>query len=441
MPSQVKHALFVAAAALVSFGLAGPGTADAAGLAAARATTPVFVQKTPPATAVAGRPYGYTFKASGTPAPTYKLSTGSWAWLHLNATSGAVSGTVPAGIASFKYTVTAANAAGTATAGPFTVQITGTAGPYVTLLFSRTEMNAADNCVPTSQNIATLDMMVAPFLKSLGMPATGTIQTVPTRATTRFCTHYGDSLGASWADAANLATNFGWSFGSHTATYPANLDVLTPERSYAETCGSAATIDSYGLPGGHGIIAYPGAQAAPVKLQTTYSAKCFAWGRKYSSTGITSSSAGATAPYWQYTYGLGGGACNNPSASCYNILSRSRVYSLPGPIITRIKALKPGQWFTLQAFILVTGKNPAYTKNGTRWDCTATDPNLHWANDNERYCYSDWRQIVNAIAAVPHVIVTGPLAVGMAFGRPATYKSGGSGLPAAVIGRSPGCAR
>ena len=409
--------IVLAAAALVALTLTSAAAATAG-------TPPVFVHKAPPVTAVAGEPYSYTFSASGDPAPSYALSTGAWSWLSINAATGTVSGTVPAGITSFSYTVTAANTAGTATAGPFAIQVTGTAGPYVTLLFSRTEMTAADDCLASSKGIAPLATVVAPYLKSLGLPATGTLQTGPTREATRFCTHYRDSLAASWADAANLATNFGWSFGSHTATYPSNIANLTPEQSYSETCGSAATIDTHGLPGGHGIIAYPGAQSAPVNLQTNYSAKCFAWGRKYTSTGITSSGAGSTPPYWQYTEGLDGGACNTLAAPCYNVTStNSKRYSLPGAIITRIKALKPGQWFTLQAFILVTGTSPPYSHNATKWDCTSSDPKLHWANDNERYCYSDWRQIVSAITAVPHVIVTDPLTVGLAFGRPATYAS------------------
>ena len=47
-----------------------------------------------------------------------------------------------------------------------------------------------------------------------------------------------------------MARNFGWSFVSHTATYPADLSSLSPARRYAETCGSAATLDAHGLPGG-----------------------------------------------------------------------------------------------------------------------------------------------------------------------------------------------
>ena len=51
----------------------------------------------------------------------------------------------------------------------------------------------------------------------------------------------------------------------------------------------------------------------------------------------------------------------------------------------------------------------------------SSEPGLHWTNDDERYCYSDWQQIVSAIAAMPSLTVTDPLTVGVAFGRPASY--------------------
>jgi hypothetical protein len=86
-----------------------------------------------------------------------------------------------------------------------------------------------------------------------------------------------------------------------------------------------------------------------------------------------------------------------------------------------LRALKPGQWFTFQAFLLVTGKNPAYATSPIRWDCTSSNVKMHWTNDNERYCYQDWQSVVAAIPAVPGVIVSDPLTVGVRFGRPATY--------------------
>ena len=87
---------------------------------------PAFVIDTPPATAQAGQPYDYTFAASGTPAPAYALAAGAPSWLAINASTGEVTGTPPAGTTSFSYAVTATNTAGAATAGPYTVTIAPT---------------------------------------------------------------------------------------------------------------------------------------------------------------------------------------------------------------------------------------------------------------------------------------------------------------------------
>ena len=320
----------------------------------------------------------------------------------------------------------ATGAVGPATAGQHATGASGsaTAGPYVTLLFSRSEITAADGCVPDDSGIARLDTVVAPYLRSLGMAGTGSLATGVTQATALNCVHYNDSLSASWADAASLAANFGWSFVSHTATYPGQLANLTPTQSYAQTCGSAASLDAHGFPGGHGLIAYPGAQASPLTLQSRYGANCFAWGRMINKSGMTPATSGSTPPYWQETEADNGGACNVATAACYTVASATGGhprYVLPSTIIAQIQALQPGQWFTLQSYVLVTGTNPGYSHNADRWDCTSSNPALHWTNDSERYCYSDWQQIVNAIAAMPGVTVTNPLTVGMAFGRPATY--------------------
>ena len=298
------------------------------------------------------------------------------------------------------------------------------AGPFVTLLFSRAEVTAADNCLPDDSGVARLDTVVAPYLQSLGMAGTGSLVTGVTQETAPYCTHNGDSLTASWAQAASLAHNFGWSFVSHTTTYPGQLAKLSPTQSYAETCGSTAAIDAHGLPGGHGLIAYPGVQAPPPALQGNYGAGCFAWGRTYSPSGTTPAANGSTPPYWQDTNAADGGACHVSGTPCFNVASLSKGhprYELPSVIVAQIQALQPGQWYTLQSYILVTGTNPRYAKNATRWDCTSPNPSLHWTNDSERYCYSDWQQIVAAIAAMPGVTVTDPLTVGVAFGRPANY--------------------
>ncbi len=191
----------------------------------------------------------------------------------------------------------------------------------MTLLFSRTEMGAADGCVSNDTGIEPLGTVVAPYLQSLEMTGTGTLVTGKTKATARVCTHSGDSLTASWADATSLASDYGWSFVSHTATYPAHMSKMTPAQLYPETCGSAATIDDHGLPGATGMIAYPGAQPVPQTVQAGYSANCFAWGRRYNNTGLTPASAGSTAPYWQKTEAVSGGPCNTATAPCYAVAS------------------------------------------------------------------------------------------------------------------------
>jgi hypothetical protein len=306
-----------------------------------------------------------------------------------------------------------------------------TAGPFVTLLFSRTEISAADNCVQDDADVARLDTTVAPFLHTFGIAGTGTLVTDRTYATRRNCIHYNDDLSASWADATNLARKYGWSFVSHTATYPGvqKIERMTPAEQYAATCGTIATITSHGLPGAAGMIAYPGSgpvskSAAVEKLQSQYGAKCFDWGRQYvggvyGNHGVTKAIAASTPPYWQATGAVVGGACHVRTAPCYNLhIKGNERYRLPSEVIARIRALKPGQWFTLQAYLLVTGTNPKYAKNYTKWDCTSPNPALHWTNAQVRYCWSDYQRIIRAIAADPSITVTDPATVGKAWGRP-----------------------
>jgi hypothetical protein len=85
---------------------------------------PAFVTDSPPLAVAPGRPYGYAFAATGTPAPAYALAAGAPAWLTISPATGQVTGTPPKGTTSFTYAVTAASTAGTATAGPYTVTVT-----------------------------------------------------------------------------------------------------------------------------------------------------------------------------------------------------------------------------------------------------------------------------------------------------------------------------
>lgn len=83
---------------------------------------PVFTAASPSLVTAVGATERYTFAASGYPAPSFTLS-GAPAWLSVNSVTGQLGGVVPAGTASFSYSVKAANSSGTATEGLFTVTV------------------------------------------------------------------------------------------------------------------------------------------------------------------------------------------------------------------------------------------------------------------------------------------------------------------------------
>ena len=292
-------------------------------------------------------------------------------------------------------------------------------GPYVTFLFSRTEISAADgpSCTRDDRSVATLGGVVAPYMASLGLAGTGSIQTGKTQQSTLFCTHYGETLDTSWDRAGWIARSFGWRFVSHSATYATHWDTMSPDRIMAETCGSAQTIDAHALPGAHGLFAYP-SDSWTTEVQRDYVSTCFAFGRQYSPVPTTQEYA-LTPPYFQHTKGINGGACNDRSPPCWSIHAQGNEnghYNLPSSIISTMQQLTPGTWYTIQVYLLVTGKSPPYMTNPSRWDCTSADPRQHWTNDNERYCWNDFQRILNAIPS--SVVVTDPLTVAHEFGRP-----------------------
>jgi hypothetical protein len=308
--------------------------------------------------------------------------------------------------------------AGERAGGPGAAPRAATPTSYVTLLFSRTAVAAADGspCLPDARNVATLSGTVAPYLAQRGLAGTGSIQTGTTAQSATVCTHYGETSAISWDGAAALASRYGWHFVSHSATFPTNWSTLSPARIQAETCGSATTLDAHGLPGAHGLFAWP-SDSYVAWIQTNYVSTCFAFGRQYSPIPTTTAYA-LTPPYYQHTKGLNGGACNDPTLPCYTIKARgnSGHYNLPSSIISKLKALKAGDWYTIQAYLLVTGKSPVYKTNATAWDCTSSDPRQHWTNDNERYCWNDYQRMVAAIPST--VLVTDPLTVAHLIGRP-----------------------
>ena len=102
---------------------------------------PRFTVDTPPASATAGQAYAYTFHASGTPTPTYRLIAAP-SFLAINSSTGAVSGRPPTGAATFGYSVVASNGAGAVTVGPFKVAV-ATARPPACASATGTHLGSA----------------------------------------------------------------------------------------------------------------------------------------------------------------------------------------------------------------------------------------------------------------------------------------------------------
>ncbi len=112
------------------------GGSDAPAKAVPPAFKETFDLQTPPRTATLGQLYSHTFTATGTPAPTFEFLTNTCSFLSIDENTGEVSGTPATAFASCAYSLTAANGAGNANAGPFTITMTtapgggGTGGPY-----------------------------------------------------------------------------------------------------------------------------------------------------------------------------------------------------------------------------------------------------------------------------------------------------------------------
>jgi hypothetical protein len=309
---------------------------------------------------------------------------------------------------------------------PPTAEATTEAGPYLTLLFSRSAVTASSNCVADDTGVARLDTVVAPALSSLGLHPTGSIETGVTKQDSLWCGHYKETQFASWSVAQQLASQYGWSFVSHTATYPykeSMWSALSPQGIYDETCGSANQITAHGLPGANGSMAWPNGYVYDPATSDVQA--CFDFSRTFGD-GVADQETATVPPFDEPARGLPGGACNDTSAACYSYTFAHAPlrYRSPTSISQLIASAQPSQWITLQTYLLVTGSRAGL------WDCTSPDWRQHWTYDTERYCWDDYLSIVSSIPA--GVTVTDPASVGASWGRVAPGH-----LPIASVTLSP----
>lgn len=277
---------------------------------------------------------------------------------------------------------------------------------YVTLLFSRSEVTAAEKCVAHDEGVERLDTGVAPELAARGMTGTGTVETGVTPEHTNSCLHYKETLGASWDQLAQLRDTYGWSFTSHSRTYAKNWSTMTSDQQWNESCGSIQDLLAHGHTRGDGLFAYPH-NTVTLDAQLNVVSTCFAFARKFG-TGAASRATVTASPYYATTQQVGGGRCADTTLPCSSGPAPT-VYKSPDMIRNSLAALQTGHWFILQAYVLVTGSKPG------QWDCTSPDWRAHWTSDYERYCWTDYLELLGAVP--PAAIVTDPKTVAEAWGR------------------------
>src|SRR3954453_8701745 len=141
--------------------------------------------------------------------------------------------------------------------------------PQLSIVFSRTELSAADHsvggeygtCVRDDRAIAPLDTVVAPFIAShypTIHPLVGSVETGHMVDSGYWCAHNGKTAAASWASMQSLQATYGWRFISASRTRVRDWTKLTAAQTSAETCGSRDDILGHGLLGAAGQKKLPG---------------------------------------------------------------------------------------------------------------------------------------------------------------------------------------
>ena len=145
-----------------------PGTCGATGTPVSSAS-PAITSGTPTA-ATAGTPYSFTVTSTGTPAPTYTVTSGALpAGLTLNGTTGVISGT-PTTPGSSTFTVTASNGVAPSVSAIYTVNTAAAA--VVAAPVGSTALPAASS---TTSLADTGSNIVLPMMGGLGLLLAGLV--------------------------------------------------------------------------------------------------------------------------------------------------------------------------------------------------------------------------------------------------------------------------
>ncbi len=281
--------------------------------------------------------------------------------------------------------------------------------PMVSLLFSRSPLGNAVNCVADrTAGTVWLDTTVAPELARRGLKPVGTVETRTVGETTRPCYHYQRTIAMSWQDMAHYRDTHGWTFISHGQTR-VELTTVTDAELERQVSGSLQDLRSHGHLKASGMYAYQNNRYDDRTQQVVR--RYYDFGRTYKQPATTAinTHANVDPSRFQWTSPLGGGRCRQAVAACTNNVYTTVSYRNPAVHVNAIKALRAGDWLSIQSYVFVDG----YRKN--QWDCRSSDPRLHWTFDGERYCWKDYLKVLDALASRPDIVVTDPYSVARAW--------------------------
>jgi hypothetical protein len=217
------------------------------------------------------------------------------------------------------------------------------------------------------------------------------------------------NIYADWADLKALSGAYGWKVVSAGLTY-GNITQMNPTQQTSESCGSLPSFTAEGL-SANGLFAYPDNQYNTT-VQSQVVSTCFYYGRTYEG-GVNKESTMSAAGF-QASTSITGGACEKVGAPCYTTITsqKGKHYTSPVTLEARVAGEGDNQWIDLQFYKLVsgTGHDGLYS-----WDCTSSNPSLHWTSQPELYCQSDFDAILAKVPA--GVVVTDPASVAAAWGR------------------------
>jgi hypothetical protein len=282
---------------------------------------------------------------------------------------------------------------------PATASAAG-AQSYVTIMFSRGQVQGvtAPSCTPMPNGVTI--WQVAADLAARGYPATEAISTSLVADTTEQCNSNGDRT-LSWDDLHTLQTTYGWDVIPRGNTEDINA---SPDQQYADSCALLPTFYSEGFPKAWAMYAYFGGPYSAT-MQADIVSGCYGFGRAYRST---ANSLPIPSPYKGNVFSINGGNCVNTTLPCAG-------YGAPYPYTqpSELQALvNSGGWAAIQGYKFVTG---SYSSSKVSWDCTGADPSSHWSSRSEVYCYGDWLSVIDSIPATAQVV--SPSVVAEAQGR------------------------